>query len=258
MGAGRRELASQRRGEAVLAPSPLGLDLAGEAPLGAWCRSSGDEVQDRRIPLVATKAASARDHYRGATLSFREQGGERRLLLDLRAMTTAWRCATAWKDHSPCNWQASARALCRRATRAAWSPRPNLRTRFRSSARFSQLRTDKPYDVPLVCATPSGARITRSRRPIWRAYTGAALCGARGQRCASNWPRRLAAAAGLCVGCRAAHGVACGDAGGPGGRADRVAPSATSTPRRNRARMATWRVKPGKAAWDWWSGRSRA
>ena len=171
-------------------------------------------------------------------------------------MTTAWRCATAWKDHSPCNWRASAR-LC-----AGGRPElPGLRGQTSHEvsferARFSQLRTDKPYDVPLVCATPSGARITRSRRPIWR-VTLAPRCGARGQRCASNWlALPPAAAAGVCVGCRAAHGVACGDAGGPGGRADRVAPHRQPQPRAATGRV--WRlqmaVKPGKAAWDWWSG----
>src|SRR5574341_644253 len=56
-----------RRGETVIAASPLGLELDGAPALGALkLESRDDTVVDRSVPLVATKAASARDHYRGA------------------------------------------------------------------------------------------------------------------------------------------------------------------------------------------------
>ena len=75
-----------RRGEAVIAASPLGLELDGVPALGALAlESREDTAVDRTIALVATKAASARDHYRGATLAFREAGGGRRLFIDVRA-----------------------------------------------------------------------------------------------------------------------------------------------------------------------------
>jgi len=76
----------KRRGEAVIAPSPLGLDLADAQALGPLVlESRSDTAEDRTIALVATKAAAARDHYRGATLGFREAGAGRRLFIDLRA-----------------------------------------------------------------------------------------------------------------------------------------------------------------------------
>src|SRR5690349_11746537 len=76
-----------RRGETVIATSPLGLDIDGAAALGALALASREDAAvDRTVPLIATKAASARDHYRGATLGFREAGdGGRRLFIDVRA-----------------------------------------------------------------------------------------------------------------------------------------------------------------------------
>jgi alpha-glucosidase len=75
-----------RLGETVIAASPLGLELEGAPALGTLkLESREDATVDRTIPLVATKAASARDRYRGATLGFREAGGGRRLFIDARA-----------------------------------------------------------------------------------------------------------------------------------------------------------------------------
>ena len=75
-----------RKGETVIADSPLGLELDGQPPLGALTLEvRQDTREDRVIPLVATKAATARDHYLGTTLTFREAGGGRRLFIDARA-----------------------------------------------------------------------------------------------------------------------------------------------------------------------------
>jgi len=70
-----------RRGKTVIAPSPLGLELDGAPDFGPLALERREDVKvDRTIPLVATKASSARDHYRGATLVFRErtEAGRRR------------------------------------------------------------------------------------------------------------------------------------------------------------------------------------
>src|SRR5688572_14665598 len=62
-----------RRGETVIAPSPLGLELDGAAAFGALVLERREDTEvDRNIPLIATKASVARDRYRGATLTFRE------------------------------------------------------------------------------------------------------------------------------------------------------------------------------------------
>src|SRR5439155_4914664 len=76
-----------RQGETVIAASPLELDLDGAPSLGPLALDQREDVAvDRTIPLVATKAATARDHYRGATLAFREAGAAgRRLFVDVRA-----------------------------------------------------------------------------------------------------------------------------------------------------------------------------
>jgi alpha-glucosidase len=60
-----------RKGETVIASSPLGLELDGQPAFGLLkLESRQDSKEDRVIPLVATKAASARDHYVGSTLAF--------------------------------------------------------------------------------------------------------------------------------------------------------------------------------------------
>ena len=76
-----------RGADAVIAPSPLGLELDGAAPFGALVLERRDDVKvDRSIALVATKSAKARDRYRGATLVFRESApAGRRLMIDVRA-----------------------------------------------------------------------------------------------------------------------------------------------------------------------------
>ena len=76
-----------RKGETVIATSPLGLELEGQPPVGLLkLESRQDAKEDRVSPLVATKAATARDHYVGATLAFREAAGNRRrVFIDARA-----------------------------------------------------------------------------------------------------------------------------------------------------------------------------
>jgi alpha-glucosidase len=75
-----------RRGEAVIATSPLGLELGDVPALGPLALESREDLAvEHTMALVATKAASASDHYRGATLVFREAGGGRRVLIDARA-----------------------------------------------------------------------------------------------------------------------------------------------------------------------------
>ena len=67
-----------RRGETVIAASPLGLELDGAPALGTLkLESREDATVDRTFALVATKASSARDNYRGATLALREADGGR-------------------------------------------------------------------------------------------------------------------------------------------------------------------------------------
>lgn len=76
-----------RKGEPIVADSPLGLVLA-DAPDFSDLEVVEVRRQSRRsdIPLTATKARTARDWHNGAIVTFREKtGGHRRLLVEARA-----------------------------------------------------------------------------------------------------------------------------------------------------------------------------
>ena len=62
-----------------------GAGPGGQAPLGQWCWSSGAMRCRTGASRWSRPRPRVRGTTRGATLSFHEQGGERRLLLDLRA-----------------------------------------------------------------------------------------------------------------------------------------------------------------------------
>jgi alpha-glucosidase len=68
-----------RGGAAVLAPSPILLDLDQDS-LGYGLAITGSEAAsaDTRYPIVAGKAAEGRDHYNQRTVHFQERGGARR------------------------------------------------------------------------------------------------------------------------------------------------------------------------------------
>src|SRR5687768_2241673 len=74
------------KGELIVAPSPLGLDLQGAA-LGPLRLVGVERVKrDRTIPLTATKARVARDRHNGAAITFAEAtGAKRRLTIEARA-----------------------------------------------------------------------------------------------------------------------------------------------------------------------------
>ena len=148
-----------RQGESVIAPSPLGLELDGVPAFGPLTLERRQDTKvDQVIALVATKADRARDHYRGATLTFRERGPEgRRLSIDVRA----------YDDGVAFRYRIDGDAPLRlRGERTAFIPAGDpecLVTPAQGSheepfarMKVSQLRADTAYDVPLVCGTPSG------------------------------------------------------------------------------------------------------
>ena len=60
-----------RRGESVIAASPLGLDLDGAPAFGPLALERRQDTRaDKVIALVAAKADRARDHYRALRWSF--------------------------------------------------------------------------------------------------------------------------------------------------------------------------------------------
>jgi len=249
-----------RRGETVIADSPLGLELDGAPAFGALALESREDTDvDREIPLVATKASVAHDHYRGTTLTFRETGRDRdaparRLIIDVRAYDDG--VAFRYRIDDPAQVRL-------KGERTAFVPAGDpscLATEFDRShekpferQRISELATDKGYDVPLVCATASGRTHYAITQSHLRGYTGASLWrqGAAMQVRLSAVPGRDGPAyvsrGGLSTAWRV---VMMADRAG-----DLIASSLVGNLNPPPEGDFSW-VKPGKAAWNWWSGPS--
>ncbi|MEO5933533.1 MAG: glycoside hydrolase family 97 protein, partial [Duganella sp.] len=243
-----------RQGESVIAPSPLGLELDGVPAFGPLTLERRQDTKvDQVIALVATKADRARDHYRGATLTFRERGPEgRRLSIDVRA----------YDDGVAFRYRIDGDAPLRlRGERTAFTPAGDpecLVTPAQGSheepfarIKVSQLRADTAYDVPVVCATPSGKTAYAITQAHLAGYAGAALLpegGALRIRLSAP-PKRPAPAfvskAGLSTAWRV---VMMGNRTG-----DLIASNLIGNLNPAPEGDFSW-VKPGKAAWDWWSG----
>ncbi|CAN7241936.1 glycoside hydrolase family 97 protein [Pseudoduganella sp. LjRoot289] len=243
-----------RGGDAVLASSPLGLELDGAPEFGALALEKRDDIHvDRTIALVATKAAQARDHYRGATLVFRERApAGRRLSVDVRA----------YDDGVAFRYRIDGAEPVRlRGERTAFVPAGDAEClvsvadaaheeRF-ARMKVSQLRTDLAYDVPVVCATPPGRTSYAITQAHLAGYTGASLRreGDALRVHLSAPPKRPGPAfvsqGGLTTAWRV---VMMGDRAG-----DLIASHLIGNLNPAPQGDFSW-VKPGKAAWDWWSG----
>jgi alpha-glucosidase len=243
-----------RAGKAVIAPSPLGLDLDGVPAFGVLALESRDDVEvDRSIPLVASKAASARDHYRGATLAFKERAGTgRRLLLDVRAYDDG----VAFRYRID-----SAEAVRLRGELTAFVPAGDPECLVSvadgahevpfDSVKASQLRPGQAYDVPVVCSLPSANTAYAITQANLAGYTGASLVadgGALRVRLSAPPQRPMPAfvsEGGLTTAWRAVMiGNRAGDLIG-----SHLVGNLNPVPQGD----FSW-VRPGKAAWDWWSG----
>jgi len=243
-----------RAGKELIAPSPLGLELDGAADFAALALQSRSDVKvDRSIPLVATKAALARDHYRGATLVFRERAGAgRKLLIDVRA----------YNDGVAFRYRIDGSEPVRlRSERTAFVPAGDPECLVSvadgphevpfDSVKVSQLRAGQPYDVPVVCSAPGAGSTYAITQAGLAGYTGASLVpegGALRVRLSAP-PKRPAPAfvspGGLTTAWRA---VMIGNRAG-----DLIASQLVGNLNPPPAGDFSW-VRPGKAAWDWWSG----
>ncbi|RZL32425.1 MAG: glycoside hydrolase family 97 protein, partial [Rubrivivax sp.] len=245
-----------RRGEAVIAPSPLGLELDGHALGALTLETRQDVAEDRVIPLIATKAATARDHYRGATLTFREAGAGRRLFIDARAYDDGIAFRYRLEDTGPVQLRGERTAFVPAGDPSCLvTPADGSHEQPFERLRVSQLKPDVAYDVPVVCATPSGRTHYAITQANLKGYAGASL-------------RREGEALRLHLsGVPGRPGPAFVSPGGlkTAWRAVMVADQAGKlieshlvgnlNPAPDVARYGdfSW-VKPGKAAWDWWSG----
>ncbi|HEY9029151.1 MAG TPA: glycoside hydrolase family 97 protein, partial [Burkholderiaceae bacterium] len=241
-----------RRGETVIAASPLGLDLDGEPLAPMKLESREDAAVDRVIPLVATKASRARDHYRGATLAFREVGGGRRLFIDARAYDDGVAFRYRLDDASPVTLRGERTAFVPAGDPSCLAaPVDGAHEASFERLRLSQLKQGVAYDVPLACATPSGRTHYAITQAHLQDYTGASLWREGGalQVRLSAVPGRTGApvvsTAGLTTAWRV---VMMGDRAG-----DLIESQLIGNLNPAPQGDFGW-VKPGKAAWDWWSG----
>lgn len=243
-----------RRGEVVIAPSPLGMELEGSSEMGVLTLERREHTfVDRVIPLIATKAASARDHYRGATFTFRETGSSaRRFFIDVRVYDDGVAFRYRIDDAAPVQ-------LLGEKTAFAFAGDPMCIVTPTNDAHempfdrkgVSELRTDIGYDVPVVCATPSGRTHFALMQAHLDGYSGASLWkeGDALRVRLSSVPNRpgpvVVSEAGLTTSWRV---VMMGDRAG-----DMISSHLIGNLNPPPASDFGW-VKPGKAAWDWWSG----
>jgi len=243
-----------RGGETVLAASPLGLEFDGAPDLGALeLEKVTTSSVDHKIPLVATKASVARDHYRAATLVFRERAdGMRRLLVDVRA----------YDDGVAFRYRIDGSAPVRlRGEKTAFVPAgdPDCLVSVADGAhevpfarqKVSQLSDKQGYDVPVVCTTASGRTAYAITQSQLEGYTGASLW-----RDGAGLRVRLSAVPGRAAPVYESRGglqtswrvVMLGNRAG-----DLIASNLVGNLNPAPQGDFSW-VKPGKAAWDWWSG----
>jgi alpha-glucosidase len=237
-----RQFSVNRRGEAVIAPSPLGLDLDGQALGALTLESRQDVAEDRVIPLVATKAATARDHYRGATLTFREAG----------AYDDGIAFRYRLENAGPVKLQGERTAFVPAGDPSCLvTPADGSHEQSFERLRISQLKPGVAYDVPVVCATPSGRTHYAITQANLQGYAGASFRqeGNALRLQLSGVPGRagpaFVSAGGLTTAWRA---VMMADQAGQLIESHLVG-NLNPAPQGD----FSW-VKPGKAAWDWWSG----
>ncbi|HEU0306943.1 MAG TPA: glycoside hydrolase family 97 N-terminal domain-containing protein, partial [Lysobacter sp.] len=242
------------RGEAVVAASPLGLELDGAPAFGALALDRREDTKvDREIPLVATKASVARARYRGATLTFRATGAPaRRLVIDVRAYDDGVAFRYRIDDPAPVR-------LVGERTAFVLSGDPEcLVTEYEPAherpfqrLKISQLSEELRYDVPMVCTSRSGRASLAIAQAHLEGYAGASLQreGEAVRLHLSAVPGRAGPAFVSEAGLRTAWRVVMlGDRPG-----DMIASHLIGNLNPSPEGDFSW-VVPGKAAWDWWSG----
>lgn len=243
-----------RKGEEIIASSPLGLVLAQADPYGALAAAEvRKEHHQQTIPLVATKAKSAVDAYNGAVVTYQETtGAHRRVTIEARAYNggVAFRYRLPGGSAYAVKGEATGfifpnDAECEVSEYAGSHEMPS------SLMKVSQLKSDKLYDMPALCASASGRTQFAIVQSDLVGYAGAGL-----EPAANGFHVRVTPLpdnSGVAV--RSANGLS--SAWRVVMMADRAGDLIPSPLIGNLAPQAegdfSW-VKPGKVAWDWWSG----
>ncbi|KQU49607.1 hypothetical protein ASG67_10760 [Sphingomonas sp. Leaf339] len=252
-----------RRGEAVLAPSPLGFDFTDGSRTDALRMAEVRRAAvDRTVPLVATKAASARDHYNELVVSLADPAGKGAPIeLDLRAYDDG----IAFRYRLPGGEQ----PIAIREERTGfyfptddrcWGLNVGRATSSHEGEydplRVSQVRPMHMFDPGMLCKTGSERTSFVIAEAGLTNYAGLYLRGREDG--GLGLDTRLAPLPGeLRTAVRAAAGQPLTSSWRVVMMADRAGDLIASNLIGNLNPPATgdWRwVQPGKSAWDWWSG----
>lgn len=245
---------ARRKGEEIVAPSPLGLHLAQAAPFGALSTVKvRPEHRRGSTPLTASKAERASDAYNGVVATYRETGGLRRTItIEARAYNDglAFRYILPSGAAYAVKGEATAFLFPNDAT-CELSEYVGPHEANWSAQKISALKADKLYDVPVVCGSASGRTHFALAQSNLGGYAGSAL-----EPVAHGLHVRVTPPPGAPeIAVRSPDGLT--SAWRVVMMADRAGDLIPSTLIGDLAEPAkgdfTW-VKPGKVAWDWWSG----
>ena len=242
------------RGETVVAASPLGVELDGAPTFGALVLDAREDTEvDRNIPLIATKASVAHDHYRGVTLTFRETNASaRKFVIDVRAYDDGVAFRYRIDDPAPVRLKAEKTAFVLPGDPECLVSKVDAaHEALFERLKFSQLADDARYDVPLVCMSRSGHASLAIAQAHLEGYAGASLRreGDALRMQLSAVPGRAGPAYVSERGLRTAWRVVMlGDRAG-----DMIASTLIGNLNPPPEGDFSW-VVPGKTAWDWWSG----
>lgn len=243
-----------RKGETIVQDAPLGV-VPVDAP--RYGNLKADKVRrasvNRALPLTASKASRAVDHYNGATISFREAGpAGRNLVIEARAYNDgiAFRYVIP-KGKSVAISSEQTGYRLPSGTHCLVTETHESHERTWEDVPVSALDPGKLYDHLATCATPSGRNHFAIAQSGIEGYTGSNLRRSGETLQVVLTPR----ADGPSIAARGSSGMESawrvlllGDRAG-----DLIASNVIGNLARQPSGDFSW-VKPGKAAWDWWSG----
>jgi len=246
--------AVSRKNEEIVSGGQLGLQLSG-APGFSHLALAKRSLQDGNTthPLTATKADTAVDHYTGGLFTFQEaEGLHREISIEVRVYDDG----VAWRYRLPDGVATSVAGETTEYRLAAdpacmVSEHSSSHENYWNSVKLSQLDPVKLYDYPVVCPSSSGQTQYAIVQAGLSGYSGSALQPSEGGLKVKLFNRQdhkdvaVESNGGLRSGWRVVM------------TADRAGDLIESNLIGNLAAQATsdysW-VKPGKVAWDWWSG----
>lgn len=243
-----------RKGETVIQEAPLGIVLA-DAPGYKDLKSTKIRRVNvnRSLPLIATKASTAIDRYNGAAIQFHEAGTiGRTLTIEVRAYDqgVAFRYVVPAAGPVAIAGERTAYRLAPE-TRCYVTETSTSHERPWNAELVASLDPSKLYDHLATCGTPSGRTHFAIAQSGIEGYTGSTLRASGSGLEVVLTPRidRPAIAAQSPNGLQSAWRVVLlGDRAG-----DLIASPLIGNLARQPSGDYSW-VKPGKAAWDWWSG----